>query len=617
MRSRPLAPAAAALLLLACGTSPAGPRPCAAPTDCEAGSFCRSGRCAESTPPVAVIAAPGAPLRSHSHLIFDGSTSRDADVADGDRVVGWRWTAQAVSAPCEPVHPAGTGATYDLVTGCAGTFEVRLSVSDTTGRSSEPGRALVVLEPSPTPPAAAVTGPASLEHRCQGSPLRCTTAGPSGETSFALRASAEHPVSGSFTFAWSAVAPPGLGGPAPRVTFDPPDGPEPTVRIETDATAISGEYELKVVATDGEGLAAVAVHRLAVGNQPPVVLGGGDLLVGHAFDVAGSRFLASGAVQASASDPDGDPLESAGFSTVHLGAGSGTFDLVASGSSADFAIAVPYQAPGDALSLIGGPGLRRAIRYAVADVNGASGEAVWEVRVANRPPRLATAVDAATADHGFDGPSLSYRASTPVSSYVDDDGDPILQRGSTGDPDCASLDPVLGSGSPRLRCRRVYAGVPEAHLFAGTRTVTLVLGDPFESMAPRSFAFTIGNRAPRISRNIPIVTTCVQSSPPLCCRTGPPPERACLDEAFDAGPGSIVVPPPVVDDDGDPVRITFEPGAGAAADPAAMICPPSTCPNVTLSVEAVADACAGPGVEAVVSDGGPPSRGMVGLGVCF
>jgi hypothetical protein len=617
MLSRPLAPAAAALLLAACGTSPAAPRPCAAPTDCQAGSFCRSGRCAESTPPVAAIAASAGPLRSHSHLVFDGSGSRDADVGDGDQVVAWRWTAQAVSAPCEPVHPTGTGASYDLVAGCAGTFEVRLSVADTTGRASEPARALVLLEPSPTPPAATLAGPASLEHRCQGSPLRCTTIGPAGEVTFGLQATAEHPVTGGFTWAWSAVPPPGLPGPAPRVTFEPPDGPSPAVRIETDATAISGEYELKVVATDAEGLAAVAVHRLTVGNQPPVVLGGGDLLVGHAFDAAGGRFLASGAVQAQASDPDGDPLVSAGFSTVHQGAGNGTFDLVASGSSADFAIAVPYLSPGDALSLIGGPGLRRAIRYAVTDVNGAAAEAVWEVRVANRPPRLVATVDTATADHSFDGPSLSYRASTPVSSYLDDDGDPIVQRGPTGNADCPALDPVTGSGSPRLRCRRVYTGVPEAHLFAITQAVTLVLGDPFESIDPRPFAFTIGNRLPRITAGIPVVTTCAQSSPPVCCRAGPPPERICLDEAFDAGPGSIVVPPPVVDDDGDPVRISFEAGASAAANPSAMTCTPSTCPNVTLSVEAVTAACVGPRVEAVVSDGGPPSRGAVGLGVCF
>jgi hypothetical protein len=538
-------------------------------------------------------------------------------VADGDQVVGWRWTARAISAPCEPVHPAGTASTYDRVTGCAGTFEVRLSVSDTTGRSSEPSRALVALEPSLTPPSATIEGPVFLEHRCQGSPLRCTTSGPSGETSFALQAAAEHPVSGSFTWAWSAVPPAGLAGAPPRVTFEPPDVARPTVRIETDASAISGEYELRLVATDGEGLAAVAVHRLVVGNRPPVVLGGGELLVGHAFDAAGSRFLASGAVQASASDPDGDPLASAGFSTVHQGAGSGTFDLVAAGSSADFAVAVPYLAPGDALFLVGGTGLRRAIRYAVTDVNGAAAEAVWEVRVANRPPRLVAALDAAAADHGFDGPSLSYRASALVSSYVDDDGDPILQRGGTGDGDCAALDPVVGSGSPRLRCRRVYAGVPEAHLFAGLHAVTLVLGDPFETIAPRPFALTIGNRPPRITESIPIVTACAQSSPPVCCRAGPPPERLCLDEAFDAGPGSIVVPPPVVDDDGDPVQISFEAGAGASAEPGAMTCTPATCPNVTLSVQPVTSACAGPAVQALVSDGGPPSRGAVGLGVCF
>jgi len=616
MLARSLPPAAAALLLASCGPTPAVPRPCTSPADCQAGSFCRGGACAESTPPLAVIASPAGPLRSHSHLLFDGSESRDADLSDGDRVVGWRWTASALSAPCSPVRPSGSGPTYDLVTDCAGTFEVRLSVSDTTGRSSEPARALLVLEASPTPPTASVAGPDALDHRCGGAPLRCTAVGPGGETAFALQAAAERPVSGGFTYAWSAVPPPGLPGPEPRVAFEPADGPSPAVRIETDGTAISGEYQLKVVATDGEGLAAVAVHRLAVGNRPPVVAGGGDVLVGHAFDAAGSRFLASGAVEAAASDPDGDPLVPAGFSAVHQGDGTGTFELSASGPRADFAIAVPYLGPGDALFLIGGPGLERTIRYAVADVNGAAGEARWDVRVANRPPRLVAAVAAAAADHVFDAPSLSYLASADLSTYADDDGDPILQRGGTGNAACATIDPVVGSGSPRLRCRRVYAGTPEAHLFARLQDVRVTVGDPFEALPESPFAFTIRNRPPRVTASVPIATTCRQALPTKCCLFDPA-DRTCVDFAFDAGPGAIAVPPPVADADGDPVALSFAPGPRTAVAPAAMTCSPGTCPIVTFSAEAVAGACSAPAVSATASDGGPPVQGTVALGTCF
>ena len=321
-------------------------------------------------------------------------------------------------------------------------------------------------------------------------------------------------------------------------------------------------------------------------------------------------------MEAFVSDPDGDPLSGA-FSSIQEGAGAATFAVTAHGTSADFAIVAPYLAPEDALSFIGGSGLRRAIRFAVSDPNGGTGEVAWNVVVANRPPRLVTAADAATADHTFDEGSRSYLASTPVSSYVDDDGDPIVQRGSTGSAVCPSLDPATGRGSPVLRCRHIYPGRPDVLAIATTHPVVVALGDPFEAVEPRPFRFTVLNRPPRVLAEVSIPRSCTPSVPSLCCQRGPPPDRLCLAEAFDSLPASVTVPPPVADDDGDPLTLNFAASAKASASPASLTCTPGTCPPVTLSVEAFSSSCTETTITASVNDGASSATARMALSSCL
>ena len=536
-------------LLAGCGDLPT-PRTCSSSAPCSAGSWCRSGQCVANAPPEALIEAPASP-GSNRPVLFRGGGSHDID--PGDAVASWAWKASAPAGTsgCEPLPASGSGADFTVVFPCGGDHDLSLTVTDSLGLASAERTVRVHVEATLDPPALFVAPDISVDHICNGTPLSCTPRN-GLSSSVGLSATGIAPPGATFTFRWSVERPPELSSqPPPRVTFTPDEtAAEPKVLIETAGTAIAGRYTFVVAATDSRGMVAVGRQRVDVGNRPPVVTGGGTVTLPHAYEAATRSFVAAGNTPTVTwSDPDGDPITPVGFSSSRTGDGGNVFDVQGQGDHARLTVVVPYTRPGDAAFLIG-PDVRRHVDLVVADVNGARGAVGWDVTISNRAPRLVTAVPTTSVDHSFEAPAQRYAAQASLSSWVDDDGDPI-EFSSSGDPLC--LDMTNRQGTAWVTCSLAYPGRPAAGSIAGTRSIRVAARDPFEPGPSQDTTLEIRNRPPRpLAVGVEFFTGCTKTS--ACCdfdvETG-----TCLDFKYRYDPVSMVVPL-VVDDDGDPLDLT-------------------------------------------------------------
>lgn len=577
-----LATALAVAFATACGASGTGPRPCLSNADCSADAYCLDRVCRADAAPVAVIAAP-ATLATHTLIVFDGSASTDPD--PGDAIASWSWSISPATATCNAATAAGAGPKLETVFTCPGTFRVELVARDGFGVASVPARLTVSVTPTAEPPAVAVGPDVSLDHRCEGVPLLCSPRDSIGGSTIPLSAVGSSPVGGSIAYRWSFQLPAELAGkPAPRVTFSPSASvASPTVLIETDGTSISGKYPFVVEATDSRGLVAAAIQYATVGNKPPAVSGGGTVTVPHSYAAGSHAFTAGGTTPALAvADPDGDPTTPIGFSWNHSGDGTSYFAGTDQGDHATFTITVPFNAPADAAYLIGGLGLSRTVTYAAVDVNGAQGSATWDVVVDNRPPRVATAVATASVPHRFDAATSRYLASATLSTYVDDDGDPIEPVPGTGDGVCSTLS--LAGQTLKVDCSLPFAGFAIANQIAGPHPLAVQVRDPWAPSAPATPVVTIQNRPPRMaSASYALPGTCTLVSS-MCCEYDPGPPVVCIVRATGFDAVTSLVPPNVADDDGDPVQLAFAGDACASASASPPVCVPSQCPQLVLQL---------------------------------
>jgi hypothetical protein len=303
--------------------------------------------------------------------------------------------------------------------------------------------------------------------------------------------------------------------------------------------------------------------------------------VPHTYDPVGRRFLAAADLPAfDVTDPDGDPVTSLGFTGAHAGDGPGTFEVASQGLRASLAISVPYLAPGDAALLIGAPGLSRTIGLSVVDANGGAASAIWDVVVTNRRPRLAAPLAPGSGDHGFDAGAGNYVASVPLGTVIDDDGDPVVQAGPTGDGVCPAIAPVLGQGPLAVRCAVGYGGVASLAQLVGPHAVTVQIADPFSTLVAGSTVANVMNRPPRIVAATQVVPA--PCGPLECCAFDP--DGNCSEAGRQILDASVTASVTAVDDDGDPLELSYANAGCATVLPATLTCDTGTCPAVEVAV---------------------------------
>jgi hypothetical protein len=523
---------------------------------------------------------PPATAGSNRPLLFRGTGSKDDD--PGDTIASWSWKATPPpgSTDCEPLPGTGASADFSVVFPCAGDHEISLTVVDSKGLASAVRTLRLRIEPTLDPPLLTTGVDGSTGHHCGGTPISCTPwDGVSSEVG--LTAAGSGPSGVTFTYRWTVELPPELAQqPVPRITFSPDEtSAEPAVRIETSGTAISGRYTFVVAATDSRGMVAVGRQRVDVGNRPPVLSGGGRVLLPHGYDAASARFVATGDTPvATWSDPDGDPVTPLGFTSSRSGDGGSVLDVQGLGDHARVTVVVPFAKPSDAALLIG-PGVSRRVDLIVADANGARASVGWDVEVTNRPPRLAVAVATASVDHGYEAPFQRYAAQAALSTWVDDDGDPLLL--SVGG-DAACTEVVERQGTAWVTCSTPFTGRPDPGRLVGVHVLAASAADPFATGPAQETSLEVRNRPPRLAvQNVTMGMPCVADRN-VCCSTDPP--KGICPEYDTLYVETSLTTPVVVDDDGDPVDLaTTATGGCLSATAAPQPCVGAACsPTITM-----------------------------------
>lgn len=549
MSTRPLA---LLLLLAAAGCSQklqaAG---CRSDAQCAANARCESGVCAADGVPVAVL-RPVGPVEVYALVQLDGSASRDPDDAIAEHV----WTIRAIDARCAPPEVAGIAPVAPVRFGCPGRFEVSLAVRDGLGVESEPATQQVEVVPAAGEPIVAASPDVASEHVCRASPLRCRTEG-------AIQLAAAAPA--GLALRWSVEPPAERPLDATRRVRFVPDAasPEPLVVIETDGTAISGDWVFRVEALDAYGVVGAALTRVSVRNRPPVVTFEPAAPFPHAFDAARSVFTSEGALHWSVVDPDGDPVQVTAV-WRHLGDGDDAiFEGELAGSLATFAVEVPYAAPADALRLRGGDGLARRVELLALDANRALGRGAGEVEIGNRPPVSVGGAFDQVVPHRFDRARSRYVATVRAGSFVDPDGDPLVD--SVGPGLCGTIH-VAGNDAT-VECSVPFEGIPVVDRLAGFRTFTVPVRDPWDAATSVPVrTVEILNSRPTLSA-APSLTT-VAATPwfePKALFSGCPWRYSVSGSAFDVVPAAS-------DPDGDPILVAVRQTVAGSASPDGAVC---------------------------------------------
>lgn len=583
-----LRPARLALLAslaaaLACSKEVSAPIACDTTASCPPASRCVRRTCTADAPPVAEIASLEG-VQANDLAVLDGSRSSDPD-APGDAVVSYQWTARAVDAPCDPPVIAGTTARPQVRFACPGRYEVSLVVTDELSVGSAPASVFVDVAPRSGEPLVTATADVAVDHRCSGEPLACR---PVTELDGAVRLSAISAVEG-VRFRWSVEPPEGRAlGATRRVTFVPgPDVAAPLVWIETDGTAISGDWVLRVEARDSAGVVGTGATRVSVGNAPPLVT---ETFVenSHVFDAPSSRFTARGTISVVLSDPDGDPLEGRTVSEHHVGDGGAPFVVADLGDRVTFAVQVPYTQPSDAGFLIGGEGLERTIELAIRDVNGTETREVWPVIIGNSPPELLAPVQSLSVNHTYS--AGAYRASAVLTSWRDPDGDPLAPGSPTGDAACSSYA-LDGSGRVVVQCSLASPVAAMAGTFVGLHDVQQFVQDPWSRSPTTVTRLDILNQPPVLTKPRATHTaSCTVAGG--CC------DSQCWFPKFTMAATTVEIGSFVTDPDGDPVRVTITPTGQT------MACLPWECSfSAPLAAEVTCTATANDSFGISVTDG--------------
>ncbi len=472
---------------------------CSAPADCGAGAFCVQGACQASSPPVADFTPP--PDLTTNRSVSVTATARDPD--GGDAVAAWAWSITPVSAPCAADADVADAATLQAVFWCAGSYELTLVVTDTTGLESAPVRRTVAVTALPDAPSVTVGPPIAVEHRCAGAPLRCEP-----EQPIALAADGQSPLGGALTYRWTVLPPDASRAGATALLSPSATARNPALILSTDGGPISGAWRLRARVEDASGHLAQATQLVTVGNRPPVI-DGTPLSLDHQFQ--GGAYLAGGTLAVPVVDPDGDPLQVGAELLEPAWSGCTSSLSGVAGASGTFALSCPTPA---------GLQAARLLRATAADVNGAAASARVALEIRNRLPviRLKDAAAGLTGlelDHsvgpcpGGGGACFQVTGESPFLAE-DPDGDPV-----TAVTLLPSVEPSRGaslaevSGSAAFRFSTPVDRPAEFRAPDGTSGFTLsaTAADPFGASAPAApLAVRIRNRPPVVKTAAPAVT---------------------------------------------------------------------------------------------------------------
>ena len=534
-------------LFLGCAERPPA-HGCSSDGQCPVGSRCTKGVCAGGTRPSASL-APLGNVEEFALVQLDGSRSADPE---GD-LVEHRWSIRSVDAPCPPPEVASREPVAQVRFGCAGRYEVSLTVADSLGLPSDPARMEVTVRASTASPIVVAGADIATDHRCAGRPIVCRPT-----TAIQLAATAASGV----TLRWTVQPPAERALDASRrVTFSPsPSVATPTVDIVTDGTAISGDWIFRAEAVDAYGVVGAAHTRVSVRNRPPVVTFTGLGPFEHTFDAQESVFRSSGAVAWSVVDPDGDPIVEVSGVWRHLGDGDASlFDGDFDGSTVTFTVAVPYLVREDAAKLRGGDGLLRQIELYALDANRTVGSVDIPIVVGNRPPVPADGTVDTSVPHRFDAARSLYVAYVRAGSFVDPDGDPIVD--STGPGLCGTL--LARGNDVTAECAFPFVDRPATNELVGIRTFPVAARDPWDA------ATAVPIRTVEIRNSAPVVAP----APPSVAEINADlflMMDSCRADAYVNGV-EFDVSVAVSDPDGDPVLATPTTSPGGSISATALL----------------------------------------------
>lgn len=533
----PLPWLALAATLAACGASSRDAvRTCQLPTDCDAGTSCVQGACQVSTAPVAAFTVPEG-LVTH-RLVGLASTSHDPDA--GQVLTSHAWTVVPQDGACEAEVEGEATANPQLAFWCAGSYQITLVVTDSTGVASIPATRTVVVAATASPPTVAVIAALPVDHACAGSPLQCGLTAP-----VALSASGHSPLGQALSYQWVALPPDPSRAPATPLFTPSSSSQAPTFDLRTQGGPLSGAWRLRVRVTDSQGFLAQAMVPLTVNNRPPVIAVP-PLSVDHLWQ-AGS-YRVSAAVPLPVSDPDGDPLTTSALLDEPAGSGCAAAFEVGLGGDGHLSLSCPS---GAGLMAAG-----RRLHLGVLDANGASASEDLTIEVRNRVPVLRPTagadVTALAIDHEVGAcPSAVGRCftATAVAPFVaeDPDGDPVasitLSPSVEASRTSSSAEVITSTPGGAVRFSTPVEKPLEFRAVSGAGgfRILATATDGFGASLPIELPVVVGNRPPVVTS--PVTAATVSHRFDLASRT-------YLADATLSG---------FVDPDGDP--LTAAPGA--------------------------------------------------------
>ncbi len=491
----PLPWLALAATLAACGAaSRDAVRTCQLPSDCDAGSSCVQGACQASAAPVAAFTVPDG-LVSH-RLVALTSTSHDPDA--GQALTAHAWTVTPLDGACEPDLEGAATPTLQLAFWCAGSYQVSLTVTDSTGVASPPATRTVVVAAAANPPTVTATAALAVDHACAGAPLQCGLATP-----VALSASGHSPLGQALGYQWVALPPDPSRAPAAQLFSPSSLSQAPTLDLRTDGGPLSGSWRLRVRVTDPQGYLAQALVPLTVHNRPPTIAVP-PLSVDHQWQSGSYRVAA--AVALPVSDPDGDPVTTSALLEEPAGSGCAAGFEVGADGEGFLSLACPS---GAGLMAAG-----RRLQLGVLDVNGAAASADLAVEVRNRIPVLrptaGAGVTALAVDHQVgacpDGLGRCFQA-TAVAPFVaeDPDGDPVasitLSPSVEASRSSSSAEVSTSTPGGAVRFSTPVAKPLEFRSASGASgfRITATATDTFGASLPIELPVVILNRPPTVS----------------------------------------------------------------------------------------------------------------------